>query len=181
MRNVGRVWLVAMIAAFGVILTGCPEEDDGGEDSWIRQTSYSEQGITVTDASIYKFYDDGRVTFALECTFSATDWSAQLRAWLTGTYTTAEGNRFLAFNQAACQDLAAKIMTRGTLSEQETENLAETLYGLQMILYLLTQQPPSSVSYSVEGDTMYLGGSLPYNRFDDSFNYADPTWISCPR
>ncbi|MCX5771486.1 MAG: hypothetical protein NTZ09_14625, partial [Candidatus Hydrogenedentes bacterium] len=72
-------------------------------------------------------------------------------------------------------------VTRGTLSEQETEDLAETLYGLQMILYLLTQEEPLSVSYSVEGDTMYLGGALPYTRFEDSFDYSDPTWISCPK
>jgi hypothetical protein len=180
MSNLSRILMVVTIASVGVILAGCPEKNGDGEDTWIRQNAYSENGIASTDATIYKLYEDGRVTFVAECTFSATGWSAQLRAWVSGTYTISDGNISLSFEQAACQDLAAKIITRGNLSGGYAEYLGETLFDLQQIVYLLTQQPLAPVPYSVDGNTMYLGTD-PYSRFEDSFDYTAPTWISCPR
>lgn len=179
MRRISRILMAVTIAAGVIGLTGCPEENGGGNGltCWMQQTSQVEDGVTITDASIYKFYDDGRVTFVVESTFSATEWSAQLRAWVTGTYAIADGNMTLDFGQAACEEVAAKICSRGSYSLSRARDLTDEIFQMQQTVFLLTQQS-MVLPYSVEGNIMHLDG-VAYAPFQDNYSYVDPTWLLC--
>ncbi|HUW61012.1 MAG TPA: hypothetical protein VMZ06_08400 [Candidatus Bathyarchaeia archaeon] len=180
MRKITDILLVVTIAAVGVVLTGCPE-DGNDEEAWILEMGTTVvQGVDVTVAQIMKFYDDGRFTIVVDYLLSGTGWSGQMRGWVSGTYTISGGNITLSYAATACQDVAAKMVIQGIiLNSAEADTLADMFYTAQFHVYTTAQQQPNTMSYSVAGDTMYLDTTA-LSRYDDSYDYADPTWTSCP-
>jgi len=181
MRKITDILLAVTIAAFGVVLTGCPE-DGNDEEAWILDAgTRNTHGIDETRALIMKFYDDGRFTLVIEELLSGTGWSSQMRSWASGTYTISGGNITLSSAATACQDVAAKMVIQGIVDPAEAETLTETFFRMQSAVFGTVQQQPEtwSYTYSVAGDTMYLDTDA-WSRYDDSYDYAAPTWTSCP-
>ncbi|MCX5771673.1 MAG: hypothetical protein NTZ09_15580 [Candidatus Hydrogenedentes bacterium] len=177
MRKVSHVLLAVTIAAVGMTLTGCPEKS-GLVGSWILQLPpETSDGVTLTMQQIYKFFDDGQAAVVSGFVFSGNGWSAEMRLWVIGTYSAADGTLTISLTGTQCDAVAAKLIVTGAIPEEFAQEVNDMF--ADMVADLDT--PPDdvqSIPYTVDGDTLILT-IIAFSRFDDNFDYANPNATGC--
>ncbi|HUW61795.1 MAG TPA: hypothetical protein VMZ06_12410 [Candidatus Bathyarchaeia archaeon] len=182
MRRVSHLLLTVTMVVVGITLAGCPEEDGKGGlgGSWITQFSEPRQDFTFSMNEIYKFFDDGKAAWMMGYAWSGSGWSAEMRWWMIGSYSTADGVVTISFSDTQCEEVAAKRIIRGAVPEDADVDLDLIFSEMTDWFYAV---PLSMVTgpYGVKEDTLTFTGFLSnrYSRFDDDFDYTNPDSNSC--